>query len=507
MHSEPAKPGAVGDPTENELAKARVMVGETGIDALPSHESLMPVAVEAMAPISGATAARRRAVLDELRVLSRSNPTKLSLVRELVGANGASCRAKPSGGIGRRATPDIHDREQFPITVPWPEAVNGSELLGEIGDTLRRLVVADDESYLIAVLWIIHTWIIDDLEISPIAHITAPEMRCGKSLLLNAIGKLVQRPLQVSNTGPAALFRAIDAWLPTLLIDEVDAFLGANDQLRGILNAGITRDCAYVLRCVGDNHEPRRFTTWGPKVLCGIGKLAATLADRSIPLRLRRKLASEQVENIRHLPAELWTRLRRQISRWVRDNRALIKAQRPDPVPGLHDRANDIWEPLLAIAKAVGDDWLAQAERAAQAVHGVEAQSHSVNIELLADIRSAFAETNRLSTAALLKALTSDSERPWATWFNGKPISPRQLAIRLAEFGIHPKNVRNGPQVQKGYDRQTFEDSFARYLPAPPGQSATPLQPHTGAASRRPGAATSELEVADLDPRNSLNDQ
>ena len=457
-----------------------------------------------MAPIIEATAVRRRAALDELRVLSRSNPAKLSLVRELVRANEPTSTAKPNGGSGRRATSGAQDREIFPTTVPWPEPVKGPELFTEIQDTIKRLVVAADEMYVIALLWIIHTWIIDDLEISPIANITAPEKRCGKSLLLSVIGKLVSRPLQISNTGPAAMFRAIDAYQPTLLVDEVDSFVKGNDQLRGILNAGISRDSAYVLRCVGDNHEPKRFTTWGAKALCGIGRLADTLADRSIPLRLRRKLASERVENIRHLPVDLWTRLRRQIARWVSDNRVLIKAQRPDPVPGLHDRANDIWEPLLAIAATAADEWLVQAVRAAKAVHGVEAQSDSANVELLADIRNAFAETDRLTSVKLLGALTSDPERPWATWFNGKPMSPRQLASRLAEFGIHPKSSRSGTHVLRGYDREAFEDAFARYLPAPPCGNATPLHPRANAGAPRPGAATGELTVADSDPRNPL---
>ncbi|MBN0430718.1 hypothetical protein JTM52_36020, partial [Pseudomonas aeruginosa] len=94
------------------------------------------------------------------------------------------------------------------------------------------------------------------------------------------------RPMQVSNIAPAALYRAIELWSPTLLIDEVDAFLAAYDDARGILNAGFTRDSASVIRCVGDDHMPTRFNVWGAKALCGIGKIADTLADRSIPLRL-----------------------------------------------------------------------------------------------------------------------------------------------------------------------------------------------------------------------------
>ena len=71
---------------------------------------------------------------------------------------------------------------------------------------------------------------------------------------------------------------------------SLDAFLRENEESRGILNAGFTRDSAVVIRCVGDDHIPTPFRVWGAKALCGIGKIADTLADRSIPLRLRRKL-------------------------------------------------------------------------------------------------------------------------------------------------------------------------------------------------------------------------
>lgn len=45
-------------------------------------------------------------------------------------------------------------------------------------------------------------------------------------------------------------------WKPTMLIDEADTFLCDNDELRGVLNTGHTRATAYVIRTVGEDHEP-----------------------------------------------------------------------------------------------------------------------------------------------------------------------------------------------------------------------------------------------------------
>jgi len=161
---------------------------------------------------------------------------------------------------------------------------------------------------------------------------------------------LANRPLQVSNIAPAALYRSIELWAPTLLIDEVDAFLAAHEDARGILNAGFTRDSAIVIRCVGDDHMPTAFNVWGAKALCGIGKIADTLADRSVPLRLRRRTAGENVESLRHSDPALWESLRSRLARFALDSAEAIGKARPAPIPGLNDRANDAWEPLLAIA-------------------------------------------------------------------------------------------------------------------------------------------------------------
>lgn len=83
---------------------------------------------------------------------------------------------------------------------------------------------------------------------------------------------------------------------PTLLIDEADSFVGDNEELRGILNAGFTRESAFVIRTVGGNHEPRTFNVFGVKLFAGIGKLPGTLADRCIIISMRRKQHGDKVE-------------------------------------------------------------------------------------------------------------------------------------------------------------------------------------------------------------------
>ncbi|HUS54839.1 MAG TPA: Arm DNA-binding domain-containing protein [Thermohalobaculum sp.] len=90
------------------------------------------------------------------------------------------------------------------------------------------------------------------------------------------------------NTSPSVLFRVVEAFKPTVLVDEGDTFLKDNDDLRGILNGGHDRLSAFVWRSVGDDHEPRQFRVWAPKAIDMIGRLHDTFEDRAIVVPLSR---------------------------------------------------------------------------------------------------------------------------------------------------------------------------------------------------------------------------
>ena len=268
----------------------------------------------------------------------------------------------------------------------------------------------------------------------------------------------------------------IEAYTPTLMIDEADTFLKDNEELRGVINSGHTRQSAYVIRNVGDDHEPKLFSTWGAKAISGIGSMPDTLMDRAILLTLRRKLKHEKVERLRHAEKGLFDELASKLARFAEDSGATLGMARPNLPDALNDRAQDNWEPLLAIADMAGGNWPKTAREAALTLSGAEQDSISLSAELLADIKEVL-ETKgveRISTAELIEALCADDEKSWGTYNRGKPNSPRQFANRLTEYGIKSKTVRIDYKTPRGFEREQFEDAFLRYLSPPP--SATPQQ-------------------------------
>jgi putative DNA primase/helicase len=163
---------------------------------------------------------------------------------------------------------------------------------------------------------------------------------------------LVHRPVQTANITVAALYRTIDNYRPTLLLDEADTIFvnGSNSELRGLLNAGLYRSNAFVLRCIGKHQEPKLASVWCAKAIALIGRLPPTLEDRSIVTSLRRRTAGEAVEPFRYgQMLEEMESIRRKAARWASDHLARLKSAIPEVSDALNDRARDLWRPLQAI--------------------------------------------------------------------------------------------------------------------------------------------------------------
>jgi hypothetical protein len=311
-----------------------------------------------------------------------------------------------------------------------------------------------------------HTYLLDCFGISPRLAITSPEKGCGKTTLLDVLLHLVMRPLPTANATASAIFRVVEMQQPTLLIDEADTFLSKNEELRGILNSGHCKG-GSVIRTVGEDFEPRAFSTYSACAIALIGKLPATLTDRSVPIELRRRRPDEAIEAFRFDRTGPLTQLGSKAARWAMDHAAHVRGADPDMPASIFNRAADNWRPLLAIADAAGGDWPARARRAVQSLAATGDEEQSSRVTLLADIRSIFAErrVDRMASAELVEALVAIEERPWVEWKGGKAITANGLARVLAPFKIKPGTIRTADGTPKGYVLSQFDDAFARYLP------------------------------------------
>ena len=369
-------------------------------------------------------------------------------------------RARPADPTPTGQGTSLH----LPEPEPWPDPVDGAGLLDLIARTVRRHVVLPEEACTAVSLWVAFSYCLDIVEHAPRLLITSPERRCGKSILGDILTELVLKPLPATNITPAALFRTIEAARPTVLLDEADIFLPENEELRGLVNSGHRRGAAFVICTVGEEHEPRRFSTWCALAIIGIGRQHATITDRSIVLGLQRRLPGEPIERLDPAARRRLQELARKLARWTADHGEEIGAASPDVPRELGDRAADNWRPLLAIADAAGGSWALKGRAAASKLSG-EAEDDSLTGMLLADLRSIFThagDPEALPSSRLVTELGAMEHRPWPELSRGKPITARKLAALVARHGVAPFHTATG----NGYRRRALAELWRRYLPA-----------------------------------------
>jgi hypothetical protein len=352
-----------------------------------------------------------------------------------------------------------------------PAAVDLGTQLDAVLAFLRQYVVLTVDQAVAVTLWIAHTHAFDAAECTPYLQITSATRRTGKTRLLEISEPLVARPWLTGRVSAAALVRRIDEEQSTLLLDESDAaFKGEKDYaeaLRGILNSGYRRSGRSTL-CVGQgsNIRTRDFRTFSPKAIAGIGALPGTIADRAIPIALKRRTTQEPCARYREREVRQLARpMQDVLSAWAASAIEGLRAARPALPDCINDRAADCWEPLLAIAELAGHHWPAAAMRAAVALSGdAEDGDGDLVVDLLHDIRTVFEDlqSSFIASSLLVTKLAERDDRPWATWGKqGKGISGHAVARLLKPFGIVP--LQSPDRKSRGYYEDRFADAWARY--------------------------------------------
>jgi hypothetical protein len=388
---------------------------------------------------------------------------------------------------------------------PWEYAVDGTELASTIINTFHRHTILPDGGDIALTLWALGTYCFNAFRIFPKLCLSSPEKRCGKTTTMETLSALAHRSLMASNVSASTLFRSIECWQPSLLIDEGDTFIDGNEELRGIINSGHTRSGASVLRCTGEDHEPKQFSTWAPMAISMIKTPPDTIKDRSVMVTLRRKMPGEHVTRLPIELGELFKGHRRQCQRWALDNLPILKTAEPDTPKVGSDRAEDNWWALLAIADQLGGEWPNRAREAMIVLEGNKtSDDEGIGPMILGDIQSIFKDkrAHKISSEDLVNALIDLEERPWCEWKHGKPMTKVSLARMLKPYGIKSKKFRDGYSTKNGYDLDGFQDAFHRYLPVGdtllgqfPISNGTTEQPSNGGACSVPTSKTNSEQV------------
>ena len=330
-------------------------------------------------------------------------------------------------------------------------------------------------------LWYAQTHLAEHFYVTPRLILDSAEPGSGKTRVLEVAQYLVAAPEMTLSASRAALFRMVAEGPITILFDEVDTIFngktgGGNEELRALLNAGYKRS-ATIPRYDAKTRSVQRFPVYTPAALAGIaGGMPDTITTRAITIHMRRRRPDERVEPFRErLVEQQAAPLRAELARWAGSIAEHVSTAEPSMPDGVADRAAEIWEPLIAIADAAGGHWPETARAACRYfVLARTPDDESLGVELLSDLRTIFttANTDRVSTKALLAALLTQSGGPWSTLPEG-PLTARRLARELRRYGVGPVTFDAKTGKAKGYatfatrgkqSQVGLTDAWARYL-------------------------------------------
>ncbi len=149
-----------------------------------------------------------------------------------------------------------------------------------------------DTQYDVYTAWILADWTPERWDTVPYLWFTGPT-NSGKTRCLDVLAQLCYRPLLSPSVSAASIYRALDAFHPTFLLDEFEMYEKMRElkaEVIGVLNAGYRRG-QVVLRTdkVRDGAPMLRgFDVFGFKAISSIEELPTATRGRTIPFIMSR---------------------------------------------------------------------------------------------------------------------------------------------------------------------------------------------------------------------------
>ena len=363
---------------------------------------------------------------------------------------------------------DDADQGVVEDTEPHSAPVNSQKMANYLHGQVKQYAVLKHPDYAVAiVLWSLSTWFIDAWKIMPHLYIQSLTKGSGKTTVLELVEAWSCRSFTCANITTAALFRVIEAHRPTLLLDEVDRYLATNEELNGVMNAGHTRRTARVIRLVErDKDYTRHHSMYLVASLAGLGKQQDATMDRSIVIKMEKRLDHEVVKKkpITFFDDQAGTR--KGIARFASDN--LISAREMTvEVPHLgNDRAQDNWTPLFIVAELIGGQWpelCLSAYKAIEAISAADAiEQEPVAIRMFRELSTKLdGRTGEwIGADDLRNLLINDTESEFFDWHMGNPITAKSLKKYLVDAGVKWNRTRNG----SFYSLSGIKERITRYV-------------------------------------------
>ncbi len=424
----------------------------------------------------------------ELPIYEQQSKAKYAEIKERLGVT--TNKIVDEVLKNRRIVKEINDESKKIISLTdevYKGEVDAVNLLNEIHDNLNKYLTLPPHAATVMTVWVLYSYLIDVIYVMPYLCINAPEKQCGKSLVLEVLSKLAKKSYITTKISAATLYRFMEQYKPTLLIDEADTFIKSDPDMQNALNAGYIRGNCALKTSSDKDHKIEKFDASGAKVITAINAinvLPDTVIDRSIIIKLKKKTEDEKtvryrrqaINNPNHPIYKSFAIIRSKLLKLAEDIKERVEDKFLDvnffntfDVYGVSDRMKDNWEPLLVIASIIGGDWYTNSLKAFDEISKIEIPQETIHSNLLCDIyklvKGKLSDKVNISTKDLIKELCESlPDSNWNDFKFGKPLNEKDLNRLLGFYELKSRKIHNKCSKDfRGFYFKDFEDCFNRY--------------------------------------------
>ena len=380
-----------------------------------------------------------------------------------------------------------------------PEEFGSEEkLVQEVQGFIHRYVDLSPQFERIAAWYCLFSWVHQAFAELPYLRLRGT-YGVGKTRALLTIGSLCYKPIFASGaTSTAGVFRMIDAFGGTLVIDEADfRYSDEKADLVKIFNNGNQPDLPVIKIEVSANKEfnPRAFQVFGPKIVASRGFFEdKALESRFITEEMgQRRLRDDIPISLPKSHKEEARRLRNKLLLYRFHNLGKKKADAALVDRSIEPRLNQIFVPLLSV---IDDPELRKEVRSlARQYHSdmITARGMDIEAQLLDVIRGLFAQPEK--TDPSVKNITDAFLARYGEDYQLQRITPKWIGTILRRtLQLRTRKNRHGVFVIPFTETPKLEQLYERYGIVEP----EPSQAQHHAGEEGPTPPSPEIDMTDV---------
>ena len=335
-------------------------------------------------------------------------------------------------------------KQNLPTKILNPNIINRSlnldiaRLATEIDAFIKSyLEMPLDSDYLILAMWVFHTYLIEKFNTTPILYFYGVK-ETGKSRAGEVLSELAFRAQRLTSLTEATLFRSVEMFKPTLIIDEIKLLgKGGNQGLADLIKTTYKRGLKVSRINLNKSGEDQieYYDTFTPLVICTTESIPDIIESRCILFTMQ-KNNNPQIEK---MIDKKWANDLRERLTVFRAN--YITKELPEAQYIARGRLNEIMFPLYQSLLLVGperkNEFINIVKRIQKSKENEDGMSLDAEIVKAIDDEYQETQNKQFLTQVISKRLNeirSENEQ----------ISDRAVSGRIKRLGFDKIRVKNG---------------------------------------------------------------